>query len=354
MSPARLVDDIGPFVQYAALRAFAGIFHAFSADQNLRTASAVGRLFHRVNPRRGRRADEHIAWAFPEMGEAARAAIAQASIENMFRLFMVESVVMPQILNVRSWPRHVGFGGVEPCMNLLLSDRPVLLVTGHCGNWELLGFTLALLGFPMTAIARPLDNRFVDRWLLGIRESRGLRVLTKWGASEEMQHLLDSGGRVAFIADQNAGDSGVFVPFFGRLASAYKSIALLAMRHRVPIVVGAAIREGEGFRYRLETTDLFGPEEWESQPDPLFYITARYTRGLETAVRMAPEQYLWIHRRWKSRPRFEREGRPLPPSLRRRLESLPWITSTELARIEETSAAGARTALRAEPPGVLS
>ncbi|MBX3354963.1 MAG: lysophospholipid acyltransferase family protein [Phycisphaeraceae bacterium] len=319
--------------EYAGLRAFAGLMHAFSPEQNLRTASTVGRAFHRLNPKRGRRANEHLELAFPDAPVEFRERLAEASIENMFRLFMVESVVMPQVLNVRSWPRHVRFGSIERAMDLLLSKRPALLVTGHCGNWELLGFVLALLGFPMTAIARPLDNPYINRWLLEMRESRGLKVLTKWGATDEVQKLVEQGGRIGFIADQNAGDDGIFVPFFGRLASAYKSIGLLAMRHRVPIVVGAALREGEGFHYRLETVDLFGPEEWESHPDPLFYITARYTRGIETSVRMAPEQYLWIHRRWKSRPRWERSGRPMPDAYREKIRSLPWLDAAELDRL---------------------
>lgn len=319
--------------EFVGLRTFAAFFHAFSAEQNLRTASTFGRLFHRLNPGRGHRADEHIAMAFPDASPERRAALAMASIENMFRLFMVESVVMPQMLNRRSWPRHVRFGSIGRAMDLLLSERPAILVTGHAGNWELLGFMLALLGFPMTAIARPLDNRHIDRWLLGMREARGLRVLTKWGATEEIQRLIDRGERVGFIADQNAGDDGLFVPFFGKLASAYKSVGLFAMRYRIPIIVGAALRDGEGFRYRLETVDLFEPDSWESQPDPLFYITARYTRAIEASVRMAPEQYLWIHRRWKSRPRFEREGRPMPQALQEKLRSLPWMTDAEFARL---------------------
>lgn len=324
-------------VQYAALRAFAGLFHAFSPEQNLRTAAAVGRLFHRWNPRRAGRAEEHLAAAYPESSASWRASVAEASLENMFRIFMVDSVIMPQMLNRRSCLRHVAFGEIGPDFDLLLSDRPVILVTGHCGNWEVLGLVLALLDFRMAALARPLDNPWINDWLLGMRESSGLKVLTKWGATTELQRLIDTGSRIGFIADQNAGDDGLFVPFFGRLASAYKSIGLLAIRYRVPIMVGAALRCGESLRYRLEIFDVIDPSDWERSDDPLFYVTARYTRGLELAVRSAPEQYLWIHRRWKSRPRFEREGRPFPEPLRGKLESLPWMNDAELRRIERAS-----------------
>lgn len=326
--------------EYVALRAVAGLVHAFSVDQNLRTAAALGSVYHRLSPRRAGRARQNVAAAFPEWPEARIRQVAEASVQNMFQLFLVESVAMPQLLNPRSWPRYVRFGDVAPIMRLLLSGKPALFITGHCGNWELLGFVLALLGFPMTALARPIDNPWVDRWLLTMREARGLRVLTKWGAVNEVQRLIEQGQRVGFIADQNAGEDGLFVPFFGRLASSYKSIGLLAQRYRLPVVVGLARRDQGVFRYSLESVDIFGPDDWEPQPDPLFYITARFNRGIETAVRAAPEQYLWLHRRWKSRPRFEREGRPFPAALRTKLEQLPWMTPAELARIEAASSPG--------------
>src|SRR5262249_46506392 len=157
---------------------------------------------------------------------------------------------------------------------------------------------IAVMGFPMNALARPLDNRLINRWLLGVREARGLRILTKWGATPILQQILETGGRLGFIADQNAGDQGLFVPFFGRLASSYKSIGLLAMRYNVPIMVGAANRIGPNFEYQLLTGDIITPDDWARRDDPLFYITARYNRAIETLIRAAPEQYLWVHRRW--------------------------------------------------------
>ncbi|MDY7110292.1 MAG: lysophospholipid acyltransferase family protein, partial [Planctomycetota bacterium] len=194
-------------------------------------------------------------------------------------------------------------------------------------------YALSVIGFPMSALARPLDNPLIDRYLLRIREARGLRVITKWGAMPVVRQSLAGGGRIGFIADQNAGDRGLFVPFFGRLASSYKSIGLLAMDHRVPIVAGHARRLDGRLRYELNCTDIITPEDWEGQPDPLFYVTARYNRAIETMIRAAPEQYLWLHRRWKSRPRHEREGRPMPDRLRAKLRALPWMTPSELDRI---------------------
>jgi KDO2-lipid IV(A) lauroyltransferase len=117
--------------------------------------------------------------------------------------------------------------------------------------------------------------------------------------------VLEQHGAVGFIADQNAGSKGIFVDFFGRAASTYKSIGLLAMEYRVPVVVGYARRINDQFRFQVSVETIIYPEEWDSQDDPLRYITQRYTRAIEEFVRRDPGQYLWVHRRWKSRPKGE-------------------------------------------------
>ena len=89
----------------------------------------------------------------------------------------------------------------------------------------------------------------------------------------------------------------------------------------------------------IEVADFIRPEEWADHPDPVFYITARYNHALERMIRGNPEQYLWVHRRWRSRPRFERQGRPMPGRLVEKIESLPWMTPHELERIINASAA---------------
>jgi KDO2-lipid IV(A) lauroyltransferase len=302
----------------------------------LHLAGAAGIAYHHLSGRRRARAREAVARSFPEWPPQRVAEVAERSFAHLFQLFLVDAMVMPRLLTPASWPEYVEFGSVTRALDDLVRGRSAIFVTGHCGNWELLGFALAMLGFPITALARPLDNPFIDRWLLGIRAARGMRVVTKWGASSVVDDLLAAGGQVGFIADQNAGDQGLFVPFFGRLASCYKSIGLLAMRHGVPIVAGHATRL-RGLRYRIDVVDVIAPETWRDAADPLFYVTARTSRALETMVRAAPEQYLWLHRRWKSRPRFEREGRPMPDHLRRKLASLEWMTEEELERIERYS-----------------
>jgi KDO2-lipid IV(A) lauroyltransferase len=224
-------------------------------------------------------------------------------------------------------------GNVGKAMKHIMGDKPCIFVTGHIGNWEILGYALALIGFEMTALARPLDNRFLNDWLLGVRQKTGLKVITKWGATDEIQKVIEAGGKIGFIADQNAGPDGLFVPFFSRLASTYKSIPLLAMRYELPIVCGYARRLDGTFRYEVRVNDVIEPADWADADDPMLYVGARFNRAIEWMVRESPEQYLWVHRRWNSRPKHEREGKGLPERLARRIAALPWMTPELLAEL---------------------
>jgi KDO2-lipid IV(A) lauroyltransferase len=330
---ARSESAIVNWSQYLAVRGVAGFLQCFDVQQNLDTARMVGSVFYHASTKRRRRTERNIAMSFPEWSEERVNEVALAASQNMFQLFMVDALTAPRLITPGTWPAYFSLHGVERVLDDLLHGRPAIFITGHCGNWELLGYGLSMLGYSLNALARPIDNPLVNQWLLKHREARGLRIITKFGAAPEIQEVLRQGGRLGFIADQNAGEQGLFVPFFGRLASSYKSIGLLAMRYNVPVIAAHGRRVGSRLRYAMEVVDFIDPEDWQGQPDPLYYITARYNRAIETMVRRAPEQYLWIHRRWKSRPKHERLGKPVPATLRRRLEALPWMEPDELERI---------------------
>jgi Kdo2-lipid IVA lauroyltransferase/acyltransferase len=209
-------------------------------------------------------------------------------------------------VHLETWAGYCELQNFREVLGLLLKrNQSVILLTGHYGNWEILGYVLATLGFNTTSIARPLDNPYVNQWLLGVREKKGQRILAKKGATEEVVQVLGGGGAVSFIADQDAGRKGIFVNFFGRPACTYKSIGLLAMEYQAPVVVGFARRVGDGFKFSVSVQEIIHPQQWQEQDDPLRYITQRYTAAIESFVRKDPEQYLWVHRRWKTRPKSE-------------------------------------------------
>lgn len=324
-------------LEYIPARVLSSIVQCFPEQRNMATCSMVARAYAKISHRHLQRAYDNLSAAFPHQSHEWKQKVALESIEHLFQVAAVDALAMGRLIRPHTWHRHLDLSPAKKALPLLTSDRPVIMLTGHCGNWELLGYGLSVVGYPMAALARPLDNPFLNRWLLGIREAWGLEVLTKWGASPRMQEILSEGGRLGFIADQNAGDQGMFVPFFGRLASAYKSIGLLAMRFETPVIVAMARRRSQAVDYEVVIGDIIEPREWQDADDPLFYLTARYTRALETLVSACPSQYLWIHRRWKSRPRHVMRGRPMPESMAQRIHSLPWLTDDEAECLIEDS-----------------
>lgn len=345
---------------YLALRAvFAGL-GALPPDGLADAARGLARRYARAPFNRARfaRAIDNLAVAFPDWKLEQRREMATRAYEHLFTL-AAETATLPRLLSTDGWAHHVELGEVAGAVDRLMHDRPVILITGHCGNWELLGYTMSVLDFPVHALYRPLDLKPLNDWVKRSRARSGLILVDKFGAGDDLPDILGAGGAPGFVADQNAGDRGLFVPFFGRLASAYKSIGLLALHTGASIVCGTARRlegrgsaGGRGPGYRLELGDTIDPADWQGQPDPLFYITARYRRAIEGLVRRAPDQYLWMHRYWKSRPRHERMGRPFPEALREKLAALPWMTDEELAGIVERSERDGTAMVR--PPSVAA
>ncbi len=302
-------NDLVDRLQYIALRTVSMILHAFPADANLQTAKLIGTLLYRFDRKHRERALANLRRSFPEMSERHREYLALRSHQDLIMLG-VEVLFTTRLIHLNTWAKYIELENFREVVRLLLDkNRGLIMLTGHYGNWEILGYLLATLGFNTTSIARPLDNPYVNEWLLGVRERKGQRIIAKSGATSEVIEVLTNKGAVGFIADQNAGSKGVFVDFFGRKASTYKSIALLAMQYEVPVVIGYARRHGAKFHFTVGVQDIIYPEDWRDQPDPLRYVTQRYTKALEDVIRVEPGQYLWIHRRWKTRPKGEEPER---------------------------------------------
>jgi len=330
---ARNQSTLTSLSQYIPLRIAAALIGCCPVDLNMQSCKLIGDLYYKFNSKRRQRAINNIQASFPELSSSDAADLAKRSMEHMFQLFVAEGVQMPALITPSTWQKYVTFKDINQVTERLAKSEPVIFITGHSGNWELLGYALSVLGYPIAAVARPLDNPLINDWVLNIRERYGLQVVTKWGGVPILEDLIQANTSVGFIADQNAGDRGMFVPFFGRLASTYKSIGLLAMRYNVPIAAVHAKRIDGRFSYEISMHDFIEPSDWADQPDPLYYITARYNRAMESMIKSAPEQYLWLHRRWKSRPKFELRNEPMPKKLVRQLESLPWMTDGELAKL---------------------
>ncbi len=294
------------YLQYAALRIVSMALHAWPISMNLALASAAGEVFYIFDVRHRKRGMHNLRRCFPEKSERELRRLTRESMKQFFRLG-VEVMFTTRLIKLDTFAQHIHFGDFKPALDLLLKNHSgLIMLTGHYGNWEVLGYTLATLGFETVSIARPLDNPYISNYVFGIREARGQKIVAKKGATPEVTAALERGGFVGLVADQNAGPKGLFVDFFGRKASTHKSIGILAMEYHVPVVIGYARRIGHNqFTFEVGTQDIIYPADWAQQDDPLIYITQRYTKAIEDFVRKDPGQYLWIHRRWKTRPKGE-------------------------------------------------
>jgi KDO2-lipid IV(A) lauroyltransferase len=295
-------EGILAWLLYALVRVFLSILLMFPLNWNLRTARLLGTLWWHLMPRHRERAREHLRLAYGNNLTPAQVDdLALRSLQQQV-MWVMEFVFVPRLINEWTWRRYIRLVNMQEALTALLENRGALLLTGHYGNWELAGFLLAVLGFDIVAIMRPLDNAYLNRHLVQTRRRSGLKLLYKKGAVAQAESLVRENAVLGFIADQNAGRKGLFVDFFGRPASTYKSIGLLAMAADAPIIIGYARRTDDTFRYEVGAQRVIRPEEWHDREDPLRWITQEYTAAIEAAIRVEPSQYLWIHRRWKTQP----------------------------------------------------
>jgi KDO2-lipid IV(A) lauroyltransferase len=299
---AKQRSAVADFAVYLLVRLVVCVLQALSLPAARQVARGLAWLAYRVDRRHRQVARDNLSQAFPERYSEPEREEMVRSVYRHFCTVLIEIVHLPRKLHVNNWKNHLRMENGPALVDCLLSGRPLLLVTGHFGNWEMAGYVLGLLGFTTHAIARPLDNPYVDTFLRRFRERTGQKILAKHGDFEQMQAILDQGGILATLADQDAGQRGLFVDFFGRPASTHKAVALLALEHRVPLAVTGAYKVTEPMNYQIATEEVIRPEEYDANPDALRAMTQRFTSALERLVRRAPAQYFWLHRRWKHQP----------------------------------------------------
>lgn len=295
------------YLLYLFVRVLTCLFYCFPVEANLRTACWIGRIMWKRYHRGRQRAMDNLRASFPDKDQAWLEETGMRSFEQLVMMVM-DVLFTPRLVKLETWPTMFSFRNIERIKWMMKEEKGLLMVTAHYGNFEIIGYLMSLYGLKIYSIARPLDNPFINRWLMSVRESRGQKIIYKKGAAEMMDQLAADGATLCFIADQDAGKKGVFVDFFGRKASTYKSIGLVAMQYNLPIVIGCCRQHYKKFFFEMEPTRIIYPHEWADKPDPLRWVTQEYTRAIEDFIRKDPAQYWWLHRRWKSRPKEERQA----------------------------------------------
>jgi KDO2-lipid IV(A) lauroyltransferase len=287
-----------------ALQVVIAVLQALTVAQCQALARGLACLLFRVDRRHREVALDNLRRAWPGRYRDDELERLVRAVYDHFCLMVMEMVHLPRKLHPNNWRQYIDLGeSAQPIVAALLSGRPVLIATGHYGNWEMAGYALAMLGFKSYAVARPLDNPYVDDLLRGFRERTGQKLLAKKGELDRMQDILDGGGIVCTLADQDAGQNGLFVDFFGRPASTHKAVAVLALRHETLILVAGMRRAAGPLHYQLHVTDIIDSFDYAAEPHAVRALTQRYTAALERLVRLDPRQYFWLHRRWKHQPK---------------------------------------------------
>ena len=259
----------------------------------------LGRAWGALDQRHLRIAADNLRRAFPDWNEERVLRTARGVYAHfgtiLFDILWMEGRTRDELLAITD------VEGLELGLAAVASSRGVVCPTGHFGNWEFQGVVSPLLVGPFSVVARPLDNPKLDRRLVGLRTSTGNTVIYKKKALSQIMQTIRGGGVVAIVIDQNVqAKDGVFVEFFGRPACTTTVAAALALKMGC-MIVPVHCSLGPDGRYKM----VYGPAvEWDGgrSSEDVAALTQRLTSIIEGWVRENPEQWLWLHRRWKTRP----------------------------------------------------
>jgi KDO2-lipid IV(A) lauroyltransferase len=286
---------LAPALLNAGLRVLTGTLGNLSWPAAQRAGRAIGALGWRLSRRDRRRTLDHLALAYPELTDTERLRLGRdcfrhhgTTLGECLHLFRRDCGFVASVVEVRGW---------EEIEKARAADRPILILTGHCGNWELLAAAINCRGLGMAVVARPLDEPDQQRMLAGLRARFGTPTIARGseGAARQLLATLRRGGVLGMLIDQDTKVDGVWVPFFGRPAFTPVGAAKIALRQNTAVLPTFIERLPDGRHLATfhPALDLPG--------DPT-EATALMTAKIEEQVRRRPEQWVWMHRRWRRQP----------------------------------------------------
>lgn len=244
---------------------------------------------------------DNLKLVFPDW-TASHSQCVQREMWRHLLLMVCEIAHAPRRIHRENWYEHFHFDDRAKMLRVILDVRPKVCVSGHFGNFELAGFITGLFGMPTTAIARPLDNGFLHDFVNQFRSLGGQHLLPKTGSALQIEALLQAGGALSLLADQYGGPKGCWVDFLGHPASCHKALALFTLTSGAPMMVCANTRGRMPLQFEMEVLGIADPAD-SSCPSSVQSLTRWYNACLEDAIRRRPEQYWWVHRRWRGQPR---------------------------------------------------
>jgi KDO2-lipid IV(A) lauroyltransferase len=287
------------WVQYLLILLFIKVINIFPFNISFQIGRFIGLLLYTFDARHRNVAINNLSGAFPEKGKDDITGIAKESFKNIGSTVAEMARVFK---GGREWvDSAVIFEGRENVEDALKKGKGVLVLTAHIGNWEV-GALASARDFRLNFVVRPLDNRFLNRLIYKLRTIFNSGVIAKKNAVREILRCLKRNEIVAILMDQNTTrEEGVFVDFFGRKACTTPVVALLAMRTGAPVIPAFTIREGIG-KFKVIIGEAIEVISSENNQRDIERYTSMFTGAIESIIRKYPDQWFWLHRRWKTQP----------------------------------------------------
>jgi Kdo2-lipid IVA lauroyltransferase/acyltransferase len=298
MQGGRTIIDLA---LYLLIRFVMAIVQALPEDRVARACGLMSLLLADVIPLRRRVLDDNLQRVFPAATNAQSRAMRRKMWKHLL-LMACEVAWAPRKIHRTNWEQFIHFPDRKSLLQPILAGRPTVLVTGHFGNFEVAGYATGLFGIPTMTIARPLDNRFLDRHIAAARSAKGQQLVPKDGSAAIVDRYLSDGGTLSLLADQHAGTKGCWVDFLGHPASSHKALALFCLTGGAPMVVTYNRRLARPMQFELGVTGVADPRIDGPHLSGVRALTVWYNQRLADAIAKAPEQYWWVHRRWRQPP----------------------------------------------------
>ena len=304
------------WLEYIPVRVLFAILGTMPRAWALRVGESIGRLAYRLAGSLRRVAHRNLEIAFPEKSTDERAAIARGSFENLGRV-LGELTQFPRATR-ESLEQTIEFefkseeSKTSEELALVKAEhakgRGMLLLGPHLGNWEIGVFAYSAIEDKLNYLARPLDNPRIEDFTVRLRTRFGNRPIDKNSSVMKVMEILRGGGILGVLPDVNVlGRDGVFVPFFGKLANTTSGVAMIAARTNAIIVPMCCIWDRDKKKYRVRYGKMIEHVNTGNRHDDVIATTAAFTAEMEKFIRAYPDQWLWIHKRWKTRPEGEEE-----------------------------------------------
>ena len=237
--------------------------------------------------------------AFPEKTDGEREKIAKGVFANLFKSWI--ELLSIYKLNRKNLDRWITVEGLEKTERALSKGKGFMMLAGHFGNWELIGIFFSLMGYPSNIIARRIYFDKYNSFITKVRASKKVNVIYRDESPRKILRALKNNEALGIVADQDIDSiDGVFVDFFGKPAYTSTAPVALAMASGAELIPGFLIREGN--RHRLVVEDPIEIEEKPTKEETVRFNTQKWSRIAESYIRKYPEQWVWIHNRWKTKP----------------------------------------------------